>query len=234
MTGYKTARAVADKLKEENQEQEQMQIANKEQAVNSLAVASELYGTKYANAGTEEVSQDDINTPVLKLIQDSTKNLPDKKVGWFHRSDTGEQLETVDVNFVYVTTKEGLNYKKNAMEKYKVYFGFYTGNKEPFKMFIRGKSLASHRQLQSEILSYKNRHNLPMFALTVRLSSRQEIGTAKDGSGYDIRQIIFTILKDENGTPIIETDPNRVGFLLEAVERFKGVAEDTTMEDASV
>lgn len=189
-----------------------------------------LYGSNYANAGTEEINQEDLNTPTLKVVQDNTKNLPDKIVGHFYRSETGEQFPEVYVNFVAVTTKEQENYNKDGMEKVKIYFGFYQGTNEPFKFYMRGAALGTHRKFQSELMTYKNRLKIPMFALTVRLSTTQATGKTQKGVEYDVRRPVFTIVKNGN-QPVIERDPERINFLLEAVDRFKAQAQTVEVEE---
>lgn len=194
---------------------------------------SSLYGKKFTNAGTEEMNQEDLNTPTLKVVQDNTKNLPDKKVGYFLRSDTGEQLAEVYVNFVSVTTKEQENYDKDGTEKVKIYFGFYVGSNEPFKFYMRGAALGTHRKFQSELLTYKNRMKIPMFALTVRLSSIQVTGKTAKGVEYDVRRPVFDIVKT-GGKPEVERNPDRIGFLLEAVERFKAQAQTVEVDENGI
>lgn len=183
------------------------------------------------NIGTEEVTQEDLNTPNLKILQPTTQGIPNKQDGFFYRSDTKEQLESVDVNLVYVTTIEGDNYNKTDKERFKVYFGFYKDSKEPFKMFVRGWGLGDHRIFQTEIYSVKKRYGVPMLALTVRLTTHEQAGTIKEsGRPYTIYRPLFTILK-ENGKPIIEEDEDRFNFLLEAARRFKEIASTTSVDD---
>lgn len=207
-------------------------------ALDEQKALAEMYnGT--VDAGTEEIDQSDLNTPTLKAIQDNTKNIENKKVGWFYRTDTKEQLETVDVNLVYVTTVEKENYERTAIEKVKVYYGYYSGTKEPFKMFVQGWNLASHRVLQTEITMYKNRYKVPMFALTLHLTTGIKSGQIKKtGKDYSIFQIIFNVVKNPKDTtktmPLVEMNPERISFLFESAERFKALAAagDAKKDDA--
>lgn len=183
------------------------------------------------NVGTEEVTQEDLNTPNLKILQPTTQGIPDKKDGFYYRSDLKEQLQSVDVNLVYVTTIEGDNYNKTDKERFKVYFGFYKDSKEPFKMFVRGWGLNDHRSFQTEIFSMKKRYNVPMLALAVQLTTHPQTGTIKEsGRPYTIYRPLFTIAK-EDGKPVIETDPERIAFLVEAAKRFKEIASTTSVND---
>ena len=193
-------------------------------------VASSLYENK-VGVGTEEISQEDLNTPILKIIQTNTQNIENKQEGFFYRSDTREQVESVDVNLVYVSTLEVENYNKTGKEKVKVYFGFYGGTNEPFKMYIRGWGLASHRNFQTEVAGVKTKLGVPMLALTVHLTTEKQSGTIADtGKPYTVYKPIFTVLKDDQGL-IIEKTPERVNFLLEAVARFRAISFTSQTDD---
>lgn len=197
-----------------------------------------LYGGNMMNKGTEEISQEDLNTPHLILLQKLTDidGLENPKPGYYYRSDTGEMLETVDVNFVYVTKRTDFDEKKQKEFAVKEYYGFYAGTKEPFKLKMKGWGMEAHRNLQTEIMMYKNRYQIPMFALTVRLSSVDQEGVTKDNEDYKVKKITYKVLRDpkDQTKPLIETDPERVGFLYEAVERFdksaKVVGEEVAAE----
>lgn len=206
--------------------------------VNDLMVQEEqaiasLYGGNIANAGTEDVTSNDLNIPTLKLIQDSTKDLEDKHVGYFYRSDTKEQLPFVECNLVAVISQEVDNYNKTGKEVQKVYFGYFKDTKEAFRMYVRGWSLDTHRKFQSEVLTYKNRLGVPMFALSVKLMSDRRIGKNKVGIDYDVKCIDFRIVKKENDAskPVVETNPDRVAFLYEAVDKFKQAAATLPQEE---
>ncbi len=184
------------------------------------------------NIGTEEVTQEDLNTPILKIIQSNTQDIADKKEGWFYRSDTQETLENVLVNLVYVTTIETENFNKTGQEKVKMYFGFYEGTNEPFKMYVRGWSLNGHRSFQSEVGMIKGKYQLPMFVLKVNLSTEKQQGTIKEtGNPYTTYKLRFEIAKDTTGIPNIEQDVDRRKFLFDSVQKFKEVALVTSLND---
>lgn len=186
-------------------------------------------------AGTEDIGVDDINTPQLKLVQSNKR--PElgsgKKAedGWFFRTDTREQMETVDVTMLVVRKVYTLNYKKDGNERQHIYFGTYADVVEPFRMFCRGWSLNGSREFLTEVRQIQRKLSLPMYALKVRLSSVPRVGTTKDGAEYSVYSTVMTILKDEKGEPLFETDPERVEMLRRFVERFsamdvKNVAEE--------
>lgn len=207
-------------------EEQEIEDSLAETEKNTLAERDMYAGT--IDVGTEEMTQEDMNTPILKIIQSNTQDIENKHEGWFYRSDTKQQLETVDVNLVYVTTVEVENYNRTGMEKVKVYFGFYEGTTEPFKMFVRGWSLAGHREFQSEVGLMKNKFKVPMFGLHVTLSTEEKAGTLENGKSYKTNKLVFTIQKDPKDKtgikPLIEMNADRIGFLFEAASRFKNVA----------
>jgi hypothetical protein len=178
------------------------------------------------NAGTEEITQNDLNTPSLRIVQKTTQlEGLEEKVGWFYRKDTNEQVESVDVHLVYVTTKVSENYNKTGTETQKIYFGFYKGTREPFKLYVRGWSLSSHRDFQTEVAMIKSRWHVPMYALSVRLSTVDVSGTMTEGNKpYSTKKLVFTILKDEKGTPDTKITVGEANFLFESIQRFKEVA----------
>ncbi len=214
-------------MTDKNQEQEMKEatdeaLATKEQ---SALPSAEMYHNTI-NTGTEEITQEDLNTPTLSINQPTTQDLAGKHLGWFHRSDTNTDHETVDVNLIYVTTIEQETFNKDGMEKVKIYYGYYAGTNEPFKLYIRGWSLGAHRNFQTEIARIKRIFKVPMFALTIKLSTDEKKGTIKDtGKPYSVFMIKqFEILKDEQGKPLIEMDSERIAFLFESATRFKELA----------
>ena len=178
------------------------------------------------NAGTEEVNQSDLNTPTLRIIQKTSEiDLEDKKTGWFYRKDTGTQHESVDVHLVYVTTRITDNFAKTSQETQKIYYGFYKGTKEPFKLYIRGWSMQGHREFQSEVALIKGRYRMPMYSLTVRLTTKEVQGTQKDsGKAYTTSRLVFNIEKDDEGKPSCTMDLEYADFLYASIDKFKQVA----------
>jgi len=187
-------------------------------------------------AGTEDIGVDDLNTPQLKLVQSNKRpelsNGKKAEDGFFFRTDTKEQMETVEVTMLVVRKVYTLNYKKDGTERQHIYFGTYAGVVEPFRMFCRGWSLNGSREFLTEVKQIQRKLSLPMYALKVKLSSVPRVGTTKDGAEYSVYSTVITVQKDPNGMPIIETDPERVEIMRRFVERFsamdvKNVAEET-------
>lgn len=202
---------------------------------NALSEVESMYaGT--VDTGTEEVGREDLNTPILKIIQSNSTGIENKKEGYFFRSDTKEQLKDVDVNFVYVTTTEQENYNKTATEKVKLYYGFYADTNEPFKMFVRGWSMAGHREFQSEVAMLKAKFKVPMFALKATLTTELKKGDIKEtGKPYEVHKLVCKIVKDPKDKsgikPVVEMDPDRINFLFSAASKFKKAAEVEPTEE---
>lgn len=208
------------KLKDNN-------IEKKEESTLSI---SDMY-KRSVDIGTETMSPEDMNTPVLKIIQPNTQNIDNKKDGFYYRGDQRVQLEYVPVNLVSVASNEVENYNKDGFEKIKIYYGFYAGTAEPFKMFVRGWGLSAHRDFQTEVNAIKKGYGLPMLALTIILKTEKVNGTMQDsGKPYTTYKPVFSIEKDENGVPIAEEDPDRMRFLIEAARRF-AILQDQTEND---
>lgn len=223
MNNLDRARMQSEKIKSEGSEQKETEIKEdteqKDLVIAQAKKIKELYGNSFKNAGTEEIDQSDLNTPSLILMQSNT-DIEDRIPGSYYRSDTKQMMKTVCVNFVYVTNKVKHNEKKNIDEPYKEYYGFFAGTNEPFRMKMKGWGLGAHRELQTEVSVYKSKLGVPMFALTVEISSERKEGITKKGEEYKIYKIICDIHKDGK-LPVIENDPDRVGFLLESIDKFK-------------
>lgn len=202
---------------------------DKPTSVKSDLVPTGLYPNP--NIGTENVGSEDLNTPVLKIIQKTTEGAEDLKIGSYLLPN-GEQAQEVPVNLVYVTTEQGENYNKTAMETYKVYYGFFSGTNEPFKMYVRGWGMASHRDFQTEVLSLKNKYQIPMLALEVTLKTEKQEGTIQDtGKPYTTYKPVFEITKSVDGVPFVEIDKNRVDFLIESAKRFSQLSSHESEND---
>ena len=88
--------------------------------------------------------------------------------------------------------------------------------------------MASHRQFQSEVAVIKGKHQVPMFALRVLLSTVDQEGLIPGtNKPYTVKKLVMGILKSEDKEPLIEMDPDRISFLFELVNRFKESALST-------
>jgi hypothetical protein len=72
-----------------------------------------------------------------------------------------------------------------------------------------------------------------MYCLRVELSTEAQDGTIKEsGKAYKTFRIIMKILKDDNGFPLIETDPGRAVILKDMALKFSSLKETERVEDS--
>lgn len=207
-----------------------MKAQDEQLAAQAVSESTEIVPTDFlqdtVNAGTEEMTTADMNTPTLSIIQKTSETgIKDPHIGYFYRKDTGEQMETVQVHMVYVTSVTGDNYNKTGVETKKIYYGFYKGTKEPFKLYVRGWSMNGHRNFQTEVALIKNKYRVPMFALDVTLSTKDENGTSVEtGKPYTTKSIVFTIAKKQDGKPVTDMVLPYAEFLAASIDKFKEVS----------
>ena len=222
--GIEAARKTAEKLKQEKEAEE---TKEEEAATQALDVTRQKMAAMYRNdvgLGTEDISADDINIPQLKLVQpnkpyplaDGTRATD----GWWYRTDTKEQIESPEVTILVVRKAYADNFKKTAKERQHIYFGIHEGTNDLFRMYARGWSLNGSREFVTQVKTIQSKYRVPMFALKVQLSSMPRSGQTEDGAAYSVFSAVFTILKDEDGYPILEDRPKRVTILRELAKRF--------------
>lgn len=215
-------RATADALKAASEASKSQELAttNKELA--------EIFHAN-AKVGTSQMTSEDLEATSLLLLQGlSNPSLPegeDKKIGYFYRSDTMEQVKEIMVNILCFKKVWADNYKKTAQERKHIYYGSFEGSSDIFRMYVRGGwSLAGSRKFLSEVKRLQLKRGLPMFALKVRLSSAEVHGTMKDtGQPYAIPALVMTVTKDAEGNPNVETDMGRATWLKEMALNFESL-----------
>lgn len=232
MTGYDKAKETADKLKENRETEEKAvdtQVKSSIEALHANKDLAQMYQGS-VNVGTKEVTQEDLETPTLKLISKNPEliELADKgemNVGWYYRKDLGIQMETIDVNLVCLK-KSYAEYDGKVSRQYLFYGVYADGGTDVFRMYVSGGwNLGGARTFNAEVARIKKDHGLPMYPLKVRLSSVIQKGTFPHKSTgqpipYVTYQFVAKVLKDENGNPQLEQDMGRGDFLREIAERF--------------
>ncbi len=231
MTGIDEARKKAEELKTMKAEADAIEEGDAKQALELVRerMAAMYKGDAEASIGTEDINAGDLNIPQLKLVQpNKVMPLADGKRandGWFYRTDTKQQMETVDVVLLVVKKQTGMNFKGDKEERKHVYFGLYDSTTDPFRMYCRGWSLSGSREFLTEVKRIQAHFKVPMFALLVTLRSKPQSGTTDDGADYSVYQTVFEIKKAEDGeTPLVETNSDRASVLREFVDRFERIA----------
>jgi uncharacterized coiled-coil protein SlyX len=241
MTGYDKAKQQAEAIKGEKSQEVADGQVSMEKAKEDLEVVRQRMNEMYsqsANAGTDSIDASDTNMPTLRIIQPNKilefkKILKGAEIGWFYRSDTNQQYETIDVNMIYVTKQVVENFKKTGQERQHLYYGVIAGTFEPFRLYTRGWSLEGSREFLTQVQRFKAKYRVPMFALTVTLKSVDHTGTVEDsGESYTIKKIVFDVKRDSidpaGEMPMIEQDINRATALREMVDRFERMNQRST------
>lgn len=171
--------------------------------------------------------------PLLKIhsVGKSRKNeLADGSApndGYFFYKPTREQFKEIECHVLTISRgfkAEGMEDAKG--EKRIVFNQILAGaivdgdNIKPFMVYLTGLKLANMWEFGKEASKYTKAKPIPipMFALKVKLTTEEK--SHKFGKSWVIK---FEIIKNENGSPVVVTDPGRFQFLRDQVE----VVEDT-------
>jgi len=224
MTGREKAKAVAEKLRGENKEKEEVAIVKQAEAKNALATISEnselmqMY-KENAKVGSKNLGG---SSPLLKVhtAGRSTANElaegGEPNNGWFFHKSTGEQFETVECHILTISKgfrADGIN-RTNVFNQ--IMAGVITndGATKPFLMYLTGTKLKRMWDFGKEASKYTRAKPvpIPMFALKVKLT------TEKEKTDYGFAWVVnFDIIKDGK-TPAVVTDPGEFQFLRDMVD----------------
>jgi len=222
MTEQDKARKVANKLKEEvKQKEEQV----KKEVENTLAVVRKNTQLEKMYKDNAEVGSKNLGgqSPLLKVHtqgRSSTNELNDggePKDGYFYYKPTGEQFKEVECHILTISQgfrADGIN-KKNVFNQLMAGVIVNDGALKPFITYLTGLKLKPMWEFGKEASKYTHAKPIPipMFALKVKLT------TEKTKTDYGMSWIIkFTIMRNEDGSPIVVTDPGLFQFLIDHVE----------------
>lgn len=245
MSGHDEARAMADKLKAETEAKKKAEEQNKIEALNQLETIGQ--NTELAKMYTDSAKVGASNLggelPLLKVHQTgkSTKNElsngTEPSDGWFFYKPTGEQFETLQCHILTISRgfrAEGLNNDKVFNQ---IMGGVIIDGQDfkPFVMYITGKKLSQMWEFGKMASKYTHAKPIPipMFALTVNLTTRKEENNF--GKSW---LIDFEILKSKDGTPVVITDPGEFQFIKDNVatveETIEGVIAAKTNKESEV
>ena len=150
-------------------------ITASEQLDHELSVLPDDYFSNNANVGLEDMTAEDIPTPVLTLIQ-STSRVRDEEnrpytPGMFYYKTTKSAAKELHVS-ILVATKQMLKSfnDDSATERVYILLGAIMPKYLPFKMFLRGYGAGAARQFIGEVKALRR----PMYSLNVKLHSVQK------------------------------------------------------------
>jgi len=224
MTPQDKLKEVADKLrkeKEEHMEAEANETAIVKNQLDMIRENSELAKMYEDNArvGSENV---DGTLPTLSVYTVGKSksilangNKPDD--GSFFYAPTKEQFKMMDIHVL--TISHGFKAPDmNGSDKFNQIMGgviVSDGKQLPFIMFMRGIRLQPMWNFGKEAGKYTHAKpiSIPMFALTVRLSTESK--PSKFGDNWLIN---FEILHNEDGSPILVTDTGEFQFIRDMVD----------------
>lgn len=218
------------KAKVAEEQQDKIVTANKANTQLEKISANEELASMYrenADAGTKNISG---ALPYLKVHtagKSSTNELPNGEEpnnGWFFYQPTKEQYKELEVHIL--TISEGFYAKGMEENKPKIFNQILAGvivdenELKPFFMYFTGKKLQNLWNFGKEARPYTKNSKLPipMFAMKVKLTTSKE----PNSKGYSFI-VNFEIIKDDNGYPILVSDPNVFKMLRASVT----TAEDT-------
>jgi hypothetical protein len=227
MTGYQTAKAVADKLKPAEVD-ETMPIETAKEELTQLAVIkndealAKLYNDN-ASIGADNLAGE---LPVLKVhsVGKSMKNTladgSEPSDGYFFYKPTGEQYKELEVHVLTISRGFKAEGMADPQGNTKLIFNqilggviIDAGQTKPFLMYFTGSKLSSLWEFGKEAGKYTKAKpfGIPMFALTVRLS------TEKKENNFGRSWVVnFEIVKAEDGQAKLVLDPEEFKFLKES------------------
>lgn len=223
MDNYNKAKAIRDKLVAEKEETAAVAETNKTVALNQLAEIEQnsnlakLYKDN-ANVGTENLGG---VSPLLKVHtvgKSSTNELADGTAphdGWFFYKPSAEEFETLDIHIMAISK----GFKVPSLEKpeelkfNQIIGGVIKESSKPFLIYLSGKRLSPMWDLGKLLSKYTHAKPfpIPMFALTIRLSTHSEKSSNPIyGSSWIID---FDIVRNEDKSPLLVSDEGEFTFL---------------------
>ena len=227
MTGLDKARETASRLKEETEKEQEKEEKTGAIVKNQLEVIAHDREVARMYSDNAKVGADNLagELPLLKVHSTgrSNKNFladgTEPNDGWFFYKQTAEQFQNVNVHVLTISRgfrAEGLEGQDDVFNQ--ILGGAVIENEEqgafkPFIMYFTGLKLSYLWDFGKEAAKYTRSKPvpIPMFALTIRLKTR------KIDNKYGRSWIVeFEILKNEDGTPKLITDPQVFNYLKES------------------
>lgn len=142
-----------------------------------------------AKLGLEEMTQEDMPTPTLMLIQNNSTLVDDNgrpyPRGKFLYKGTKELYDEVSCSLLSFTKKDMPSFSdKEILERTYVFLGVLEPTLRPFILYLRSTGIGAAKQFLGEVVA----RNVPMYSLQVKLSSESVKG--EKGTYYKIK---FTV-----------------------------------------
>lgn len=180
--------------------------------------------------GTEDAGESGVY-PMVKITAGLSKEnilASGKKseIGKLYHTELKKDFDSINAHICYVgkfmlpdfTTKE---------PKQTYVFGAVMDDNSPFVMFVKGFSLQNVWQFVGEVGNIRNRYKLPMYSLKVVIESVQR--PHEKFGNVDVFK--FSIQRNQDGIPHVETNFERAQSLKALTEKFKEVVINMTNHD---
>lgn len=148
----------------------------------ALATLDETYFKNNARVGIEHISQDDLPTPILKIVNREVlraDGVTPIRNGRLYYPALDVEADSFICSFLTYTKEMQPKYKKpDETERVYIIMGALdskTGFK-PFKMYFRGGSIGIFKKLLGQVTA----QNKPLFAFELELSTEKRIGQDND------------------------------------------------------
>lgn len=150
----------------------------------ALSVIDEQYFHDNARVGLEDLTPDDLPTPVLKIVNSEVLKADGQtpvRYGHFYYPALDADMETVTCTFLtYVKQMQPVYMKPEIQEKVYVIMGAIdsTSGFKPFKMYLRGGNVGAFKKFLGQVTA----RNYPMYSLKLELASEKR--TSQEGKTY--------------------------------------------------
>ena len=193
--------------------------------MNSLTIKDEALLKMYSESvevGTEDMGEQG-KFPMVKITAGLSKdnilaNGKRSEIGKLYHTELKQDFDSIKANICYVGQYELPDFKPpHDLKRTYVFGAVMQADNTPFVMYVKGMSLQKVWDFQSEVHSMRTRYSVPMFALSVEIGVTQRV-SEKFG---EVDVFNFSILRDKNGMPLVETNIERAESLKKLVPVFK-------------
>lgn len=237
MTGVDKFNEARDKLKKEHEEKEaarEKKLAEIKNQLDKIRENPDMMQMYRENAlvGSQNLSAGSL--PTLKiyatgrtrgsLLADGTK----PNDGWFYYKPTQEQFQTVECHILSISDGFYAPPMEEGEGKKEVFTQLIVGiivdefRCLPFITFLTGLKLAPMWEFAEEVSRYtkSKQFPIPMFAMRARLSSE-----SVETNFGDRWKILFSIMRNDDKTPVVITDPDFFREVRDRVDRMEAMME---------
>lgn len=202
------------------------QAENPETAITKV---DDAYFEKNRNLGLLGIGGDDLLTPILKVIQPTSKdrdvNGAPYRPGLLYYKASNEVFETLDVVMLAVTKGVGQSYDKQSEQSQFVFMGIVLNTLAPFKWYAQGSQYYEARKFLTAIRMTKK----PMYTQQVHITIEKQqndkgewfiakfniAGTIEDSKIPQFEKLVSTYmgaLEQEQGKGTEDVNPEDIPF----------------------